>query len=141
MSRLAAKQADLFGLQRTVESASSLTDADARRIGLPSDLSVSLQYVNNDELERLSEAVSSEFNRRGLSLSQAKPAALLSSPDHRSLKRNKKERESREIPVGKMSLIQASFSAGLKPAAIARSLRVSQSLVRDVLSSAQKRKI
>jgi hypothetical protein len=136
MSRLATKQADLFALQPTAESASSLTDADLRRIRLPSDLSASLKYVDNDELARLREAISSEINRRGLSLPQAKPAAA---PDHRSVE-NKKEREPREIPAGKVSLIHASFRAGLKPAAIARSLRMSQSLVRDVLNSAQKGK-
>jgi hypothetical protein len=137
MSRLATKQADLFALQPTAESASSLTDADLRRIRLPSDLSASLKYVDNDELARLREAISSEINRRGLSLPQTKPAAA--APDQRSVE-NKKEREPREIPVGKASLIHASFRAGLKPAAIARSLRMSQSLVRDVLNSAQKAK-
>jgi hypothetical protein len=106
-----------------------------RRIRLPSDLSASLKYVDNDELTRLREAISSEINRRGLSLPQTKPAA----PDQRSVE-NKKEREPREIPVGKASLIHASFRAGLKPAAIARSLRISQALVRDVLNSAQKAK-
>ena len=139
MSRLAAKQADLFGLQPTAESASSLTDADSRRIRLPSDLAASLKYVGNDELERLRDAVSLEINSRGLSVPQTKPAVLSSPTDHRSVRRNK-ETEPREIPVGKASLIHASFKAGLKPAAIARSLRISQSLVRDVLSSAEKAK-
>jgi hypothetical protein len=53
MSRLAAKQADLFALQPTAESKSSVTDADARRIRLPSNLSASLKYVDNDELAAL----------------------------------------------------------------------------------------
>jgi hypothetical protein len=136
MSRLKAKQADLFALQPTAESKSSVTDGEARRIRLPSDLSASLKYVDNDELERLREAITSEINRRNGSLPQTKPAAP-SSPAHRSMGRNKKEREPREIPVGRASLIEASFRAGLKPAAIARTLRISQSLVRDVLSSAK----
>ena len=138
MFRSTAKQANLFALQSTAESASSRTE-DSRRIRLPSDLSVSLKYLDNDELQRLCEAVKSEINRRSLSLPQIKPAALSPSPDHRSVE-NKKKRESREIPVGKASLIHASFKAGLKPAAIARSLRISQSLVRDVLGSARKSK-
>jgi hypothetical protein len=100
---------------------------------------VSLKYLDNDELQRLHETVNSEINRRSLSLPQGKPAALSPSPDHRSVE-NKKDREPREIPVGKASLIHASFKAGLKPAAIARSLRISQSLVRDVLGSAKKSK-
>ena len=130
MSRLPAKQPNLFALQPTAESVSSRSEADLRRIRLPSDLPASLKYVDDGELERLREAVSSEINRRSLSLPQTKPAALPSPTDHRSVPR--------EIPVGKASLIQASFSAGLRPAAIARSLRISQSLVRDVLNSARK---
>ena len=140
MSRLAAKQSDLFVRQPIAESASSRNDAVSRRILLPSDLSASLKYVDDVELVRLREAVSSEINRRGLSVPQTKPAVLSSPTDHRSVHRNKQEREPREIPVGKASLIHASFKAGLKPAAIARSLRISQSLVRDVLSSAEKAK-
>ena len=140
MSRSGAKQADLFGLQPSAESASSLTDTDSRQIRLPSDLSASLKHVGNDELERLRDAVSLEINSRGLSVPQTKPAVLSSPTDRRSVHRNKQEREPREIPVGKASLIHASFKAGLKPAAIARSLRISQSLVRDVLSSAEKAK-
>jgi hypothetical protein len=139
MSRLEAKQADLLALQPATESASSVTDSALRRIRLPSDLSASLKYLDNDELERLREAISSEINRRNRSLPDIKPAAV-ASPDHRSVDRHKKEREPREIPAGRVSLIQASFRAGLKPAAIARSLRISQSLVRDVLSSAPKAK-
>jgi hypothetical protein len=139
MSRLRAKRPDLFALQPTAESASSLTDAASRRIRLPSDLSASLKYVDNDELERLREAISSEINRRSLSLPQTRPAALSSPPDHRSVHRNKK-REPGEIPAGKVSLIHASFRAGLKPAAIARSLRISQTLVRNILNCAEKSK-
>ena len=135
MSRLAAKQANLFALQPTAESASSRSEADLRRIRLPSDLSASLKYVEDGELERLREAVSSEINRRSRSLTQTKPAALSSPTDHGSIPRN---REPREIPVGKASLIHESFRAGLKPPATARSLRISQSLVRDVLKSARK---
>jgi hypothetical protein len=138
MSRLAAKQTDLFALQPTAESG-SLTDADLRRIRLPGDLPASLKYVDNAELERLREAVSSEITRRGLSL-QTEPATLLSPTDQRSVLRSKKQPDPSEIPVGKASLIHAAFKAGLKPAAIARSLRIPPSLVRDVLSSSKKPK-
>jgi hypothetical protein len=103
MSRLAAKQADLFGLQPTAESASSLIDADSRRIQLPSDLSASLKYLENDELERLREAVSSEINRRGVSVPPTQPIALSAPTDRRSAHRNKQEREPREIPIGKQA--------------------------------------
>jgi hypothetical protein len=113
MSRLATKQADLLALQPTAESAALPTDAGSPRIRLPSDLSVSLEYLDNDELERLREAISSEINRRSFSLPRTKPAAA---PSDRSVDRHKKGQEPGEIPAGKVSLIQASFRAGLKPA-------------------------
>jgi len=72
MSRLVTKQADLFALQATAESASSLTGPDLRRVRLPSDLSASLKYVDNEELERLRDAINLEINRRGLSLPRQK---------------------------------------------------------------------
>ena len=139
MPRLAAKQAGLFDLTTESASTSSLIVGDSRRIRLPRDLSASLIYVDNDELERLREAVSSEIKRRHLSLRQTESAVLSAPTARRSAHRNK-ERELKDIPIGKVSLIHASFRAGLKPAAIARNLRISPSLVRDVLNSARKAK-
>ena len=43
-----------------------------------------------------------------------------------------------ELPEGKANLIRASFNAGLKPATIARTYHVSQSLVHRVIKSADK---
>jgi len=116
-----AKQPDLFALQPTAASASSssLTAASAPQIALPSDLSGSLGYLDDDQLARLREAVSLEINRRNRLVSGRKPARS-SSRDHHAAERGQ-ERETDEIPVGKVSLIHASFRAGLKPAAIARS--------------------
>jgi hypothetical protein len=131
MSRLVANHADLFDLQPTSQSVSPLADTPTPRIALPSDISASLKYVDDDGLEKLHEAVSLEINRRR-SLTQTKSAALSSPPDRRSVLRNKK-RELREVPVGQVSLIHASYRAGVKPAAIARSLHVSPALVRHVL--------
>jgi hypothetical protein len=45
-----------------------------------------------------------------------------------------------EIPEGKANLIRASFRAGIKPVAIARRFRISQSLVSRVLNSTEKPK-
>jgi hypothetical protein len=45
------------------------------------------------------------------------------------------DKEAVQIPEGQVNLIRASFKAGLKPAAIARTLWVSLSLVRRVLQS------
>jgi hypothetical protein len=49
-------------------------------------------------------------------------------------------REIDEIPDGRANLIRASFKAGIEPAAIARTFRISQSLVNRVLSSTEKPK-
>jgi hypothetical protein len=45
-----------------------------------------------------------------------------------------------EIQEGKANLIRASFRAGIKPVAIARTFRISQSLVSRVLNSTEKPK-
>jgi DNA invertase Pin-like site-specific DNA recombinase len=54
--------------------------------------------------------------------------------------RNKTASGFDEIPEGKANLIRASFKAGVKPAAIARTFRISRSLVNRVLSAVEKRK-
>jgi hypothetical protein len=138
MPRSPAKQPDLFALQPTAASASSssLTDAPAPQIALPSELSGSLGYLDDDQLARLREAVRLEVSRRNRLVPERKPG-VSSSRDHRAVERGQ-GRETDEIPFGKVNLIQASFRAGLKPAAIARSLGVSQPLVRHVLRSVQK---
>ena len=45
-----------------------------------------------------------------------------------------------EVPTGKANLIRASYQAGMKPVTIARSLRISRSLVDRVLGSSEKPK-
>jgi hypothetical protein len=96
----------------------------ARRIGLPSDLSGSLRYLDDAELQRLRDAVTAEIERRGSVLGKKEPDRASSSTE-----------ETARIPEGKANLIQASFRAGLTPAAIARSLGMPLALVRRVLKS------
>jgi hypothetical protein len=106
-----------------------LPTSDTRpRIRLPSDLSRSLKYLDDAELRQLKEAVDGELERRSSAGSREKA----NQPGHRI-------KEAVQVPEGKANLIRASFKAGLKPPAIARTLRISQSLVRRVLSSAEKR--
>jgi hypothetical protein len=45
-----------------------------------------------------------------------------------------------DVPEGKANLIRAAFNAGLRPAAIARTFQVSQSLVNRVISATAKPK-
>jgi hypothetical protein len=123
----------------------SSTDAPSpARVTLPGDLSGSLKYLDDAQLQRLREAVNVEINRRNQSAPKNKtPTAVAtgtSSEGQSAPFRDKKLRGVDEIPEGKANLIRASFRAGVKPAAIARTLRISRSLVSRVLSSAEKPK-
>ena len=106
-----------------------------QRVTLPSDLSTSLRYVDGAELERLRVAVAAEINRRdqGASTRHADERLALPRPPIR-----KTSSTVEELPEGKANLIRASFNAGLKPATIARTFQVSQSLVHRVIKSADK---
>jgi hypothetical protein len=113
------------------------------RVTLPNDLSGSLKYLDEAQLRTLLEAVTVEIDRRDQATSNHKtalPAApVVSAPDHLVTSRNKRSGV-QEIPEGKANLIRASFKAGFRPAAIARTFRVSQSLVNRILSSIEKPK-
>jgi len=104
------------------------TSDRAPRIRLPSDLASSLKYLDDAELHKLREAVNAEFKRRSQSDTKKR-----SDQPIRPIK------EAAQIPEGKANLIRASFKAGLKPAAIARTLGMSPALVRRVLQSALNR--
>src|SRR5216683_2483176 len=122
----------------------SSTDAPSpARVTLPSDLSGSLKYLDDAQLQRLCEAVAVEINRRNQAAPNNKAAG--SPPTGASLQGKSaaftnKIRGIDEIPEGKANLIRASFRVGVKPAAIARTFRISQSLVNRVLSGTEKPK-
>jgi hypothetical protein len=123
----------------------SSTDAPLpARVTLPSDLPGSLKYLDDAQLQRLLEAATVEIDRRNQGPPSDDTAATAatgtSSQAQFAASRIKKVREIDEIPEGRANLIRASFSAGIKPAAIARTFRISQSLVNRVLSSAEKPK-
>jgi hypothetical protein len=114
------------------------TDAPSvARVTLPSDLAGSLKYLDDAQLKRLREAVSVEIDRRTQAASQNKTATVAdnrASSPRRSAVPHNKVKAAGDIPAGRVNLIQASFRAGLKPAAIARTLRISEALVRRVLA-------
>ena len=114
------------------------------RVTLPSDLSGSLKYLEDAQLQRLLEAVNVEIDRRNQSTPKNEIAMAAatgaSSRSQTAAFRGEKVREIDEIPEGRANLIRASFKAGVKPAAIARTFRISQSLVNRVLSSAERPK-
>ena len=106
------------------------------RFALPSDLATSLRYLDDSELQRLQAAVDAEVNRRKRgarsdkgfvpSASRPVPSPVDAMP------------KVVEIPEGRANLIRASFAAGLKPATIARTFRVSLSLVNRIIREAEK---
>jgi hypothetical protein len=122
----------------------SSTDAPPpARVTLPNDLAGSLKYLDAAQLQRLLEAVTVEIDRRNHVPTKNNTGAVAtgtSSQAQSAAPRNKKVKEIDDIPEGRANLIRASFSAGIKPATIARTFRISQSLVNRVLSSAEKPK-
>jgi hypothetical protein len=133
-------QASSPALKRSADD----SDAPSRaRITLPSDLSASLKHLDDAQLQRLTEAVTVEINRRNQGSSESEtalPSAVTSSGDQSAASRSKKTTEIEEIPEGKANLIRASFKAGFKPAAIARTFRISQSVVNRILGPTRKPK-
>jgi DNA invertase Pin-like site-specific DNA recombinase len=92
----------------------------------------------------LFEAVTIEINRRNQENAKNKgtiaPVAGTSGKGASVSVSDKTTREIDELPEGKANLIRASFRAGIKPVAIARTFRISQSLVNRVLNSIEKPK-
>jgi DNA invertase Pin-like site-specific DNA recombinase len=88
----------------------------------------------------LREAVTVETDRRTRAAPRNEPAPVNkeSSRGRPAGPGQDKVKAANDIPAGKANLIQASFKAGLKPATIARNLRISESLVRRVLSEKAK---
>ena len=114
------------------------------RVTLPSDLSGSLKSLDDAQLQRLLEAATVEIGRRNQGPPKnetAKAVATGRSSQSQSVTfRDKKTRGIDEFPEGTANLIRASFRAGVKPAAIARTFRISQSLVNRILSATEKPK-
>lgn len=119
---------------RVRSGSSSRTASASRRILLPNDLSGSLQHLEGADLERLLAAVNAEIERRkGMaSAANARSAAPRSAPT--------RHEEVTEIPEGKANLIQASFGAGMKLPAIARTCGVPLSVVKRITRSTEKQR-
>src|SRR4051812_24501889 len=97
------------------------------RVTLPSDLPGSLKYLDDVQLQILREAVAVEINRRNPgSKNETAPAVPTeTSSQGQSAAGRETASEFGEIPEGKANLIRASFKAGVKPAVIARTFRIS----------------
>jgi hypothetical protein len=111
------------------------------RVTLPKYLSEALKRLADAELETLLREVTAEAERRGVmkpvntvAAPQTVPAAKLQA------RQSKSSGPPADLPAGKANLIKASYSAGMKPPAIARMFRLSQSVVNRVLGMPAKSK-
>src|SRR5215510_10552253 len=133
----------VLGPSSGASSPSSIGAPSPARVTLPSDLSGSLKYLDDTQLGRLLEAVTVEINRRnqgGLKNETAAAPTRASSQGQSATIRNNKIRGIEKIPEGTANLIRASFRAGVKAADIARTFRISRSVVNRILSSPEKPK-
>jgi len=111
------------------------------RVTLPKNLSETLKRLADAELETLLHEVTAEAERRGV----MKPVNTVAAPQtvpaaKFQARRNKSSGAPVDLPAGKANLIKASHSAGMKPAAIARMFRLSQSVVNRALGLPAKSK-
>jgi hypothetical protein len=116
--------------------------SDAPKIALPKNLAQTLRFLSDDDLETLRISVDREFERRrptsaGPNARKAS-AHQLAAPATASRGRHGELDYGAAIPAGRVSLIKASYHAGMKPVAIARTLRVPLSIVNKVLSTEPK---
>jgi hypothetical protein len=107
-------------------------DPELPKVTLPSNLPDILKRLDDTELETLLSEVTAEAVRRGLPL--PKPVPLKAQKPQATLTKRVTSGEPVDLPAGKANLIRASHLAGMKPAAIARSFRLSQSVVKGVLN-------
>ena len=118
----------------------------AQRVILPPNLPEALKNLHDDQLELLLKDVSLEIeSRRSAALPKAPPVEA--TPTVAKRKASKPATmagtdldEGRDVPEGKANLIRASFRAGLKPAAISKTVGVPQSVVNRVLGVPEKSK-
>ena len=104
------------------------------RVTLPKNLSEALKRLGDAELETLLREVIAEAERRGV----GRPVDTVAAPSTGQApkfqaRQSKGSGAPASLPTGKINLIKASHSAGMKPPAIARMFRVSQSVVKSVL--------
>jgi hypothetical protein len=111
------------------------------RVTLPKNLSETLKRLEDAELVTLLREVTTEAERRGVMKPVNTVAAPQTVPAANSQARQiKSSGAPADLPAGKANLIKASYSAGMKPAAIARMVRLSQSVVNRVLDLPAKSK-
>ena len=97
--------------------------ASSPRHILPSDLPAAIKYLNDQELDQLQAAVTTELKRRG------KKPPLSKTPSKRV------EAAAVSLTPAKLNAVRAAFKAGVRPSKIAKQFGIPQSDVRKALAS------
>src|ERR1700720_2095247 len=121
-----------------VSAASSIGPPSAPRLALPSDLSASLSFLDDADLQRLLVGVNAEIDRRRRGASTPGVGSTAPVTGSRPMPVRDEQTNIAEIPEGKANIIRAAFGAGLKPPAIARTFGISLSQVNRVIRSTEK---
>jgi predicted DNA binding protein len=97
---------------------------------LPKDLETAIKRLDDQELDRLSEAVFAEQKRRGRKTSDSEARA------------SKRQMQSIAVHLtqGKLNAVRAAFKAGVTPSRIAKQFGISQSDVRKALASDERKR-
>jgi hypothetical protein len=98
--------------------------ASSPRHVLPSDLSAAIKHLNDQELDQLQAAVTTELKRRG-----KKPPLSDKTPSKRV------EGATVSLTPAKLNAVRAAFKAGVRPSKIAKQFGIPQSDVRKALAS------
>jgi hypothetical protein len=124
------------------EPAPTSSLSDIPKIALPKNLAQTLQFLSDDDLETLRANVETELERRGTSSAGSIVRKATPPQPATAAQASRGRHEERDtgtaLPAGRVSLIKASYRAGMKPVAIARTLRVSPSVVNKVLGTEAK---
>ena len=112
----------------------SARTAGRTRYSLPSDLPGSLRHLDDAQLDELLRAVVKEARRRGRPVGgELAPPQVAGSEKQAPAGGGKAKRRPLPLAPGQARLVRAAFDAGVKPAAIARQLRISRAQVEQVL--------
>ena len=110
-------------------------------LALSADLGRSLRLLDDAQLDRLTKAVTDEVRRRGRNPPDS-PSVAGGSAKRTPAKAARAKPEEPDtaatVTPGQERLILAAFEADLRPAAIAKEVRVSRSTVQQVITDAQR---
>ena len=130
------------GGNRTPPSVTTRVGDGRRHVLLPSNLAGSLRHLGDGEFDKLRRAVAEEARRRGRPGNDEPapvPASGSGGPAAQAAGRRVKRRPL-PVPPGQATLIRAAYEAGVKPAAIARQLRLPRAQVEHVIGNPKRSK-